>query len=135
VSVNGIANLPELLAYIQRHGADNERSGYWRDDIGSPFDPKVIASSPIKAIERIKSAVMLIYSSDDTMVPPSQSRDMARELRAKGKEVTALELPGDDHSLVRSETRVRMLKGLELFLSAHLLGVTSPVHPQGAPVQ
>lgn len=121
VSVNGVSNLPELGAYGEEHwGAESSQVGYWRDAIGSPLDPRVAANSPVNAVSRINSPVMLMYSSEDTVVPPSQSRGMARALQRSGKSVALVTLGGDDHWLSRSATRIRMLKELDGFLAAHL---------------
>ena len=121
VSINGVSNLPELGAYGKEHwGAESSQVGYWRDAIGSPLDPRVAASSPINSVERIKAPVMLMYSSDDTVVPPNQSRSMARALQKSGKRVVLIPLGGDDHWLSHSSTRIRMLKELDGFLAANL---------------
>ncbi len=41
---------------------------------------------------------------------------MAKALSAAGKRVTVVKLPGEDHWLSRTETRVKMLKAFESFL-------------------
>ncbi len=121
VSVNGVSNLPELGAYGKEHwGDESSQVGYWRDDIGSPLDPRVAAHSPVNAVAHINAPVMLMYSGDDTVVPPSQSRGMARALQRSGKHVVLVPLGHDDHWLSRSSTRVKMLKELDGFLAANL---------------
>jgi len=121
VSVIGVSNLPELGAYGKEHwGDESSQVGYWRDDIGSPLDPRVAASSPVNAVAHINAPIMLMYSSDDTVVPPSQSRDMARALQRSGKRSVLVSLGHDDHWLSRSSTRVKMLKELDRFLAANL---------------
>jgi dipeptidyl aminopeptidase/acylaminoacyl peptidase len=120
-SINGIASLSELGAYVREHfGEDSNQVGYWRDDIGSPLDPEVAARSPVNAVANIRSPVMLMYSTDDTIVPPSQSESMARALQRSGKDVSLVQLGGDDHWLSRSATRVRVLKELDSFLAKNL---------------
>jgi dipeptidyl aminopeptidase/acylaminoacyl peptidase len=120
-SINGITNLPELGAYARDHfGSDSFQVGYWRDDIGSPRDPEVAARSPLNAVENIRSPVMLMYSTDDTVVPPSQSEAMAHALQRNGKDFSLVTLGGDDHWLSRSATRVKILKELDSFLAKNL---------------
>lgn len=64
--------------------------------------------------------MLIIYSSEDTVVAPSQSEQLAHALKQSGKTVTLVKLSGDDHWLSRSETRVRMLKEVDGFLAAPL---------------
>ena len=121
VSVNGISNLPALLAYQKDHtGAESNQVAYWRDHIGPSTDAKVIEKSPAKAAAQIRVPVMLMHAANDTVVPESQSREMARELEKLKKPVTYVALAGEDHWLSQSATRLQMLKELEKFLSAQL---------------
>jgi dipeptidyl aminopeptidase/acylaminoacyl peptidase len=120
-SVNGVADLPNLLRYEKAHaGAESNQLAYWREHIGSPDDENVIAKSPQRAAANIKAAVMLMHAVNDTVVPQSQSQAMARELQGQLKSVTYVSLAGEDHWLSQSATRVQMLKELEKFLSEHL---------------
>ena len=121
VSINGVSNLPQMQHWVQvRSGSESDTVGYWRDSIGPHLDPKVIAASPVNAVDRIHVPIMLMVSSDDTVVPQSQSEQMARALQQSGKSVSVVTLQGDDHWLSHSETRVRMLKELDTFLAAQL---------------
>jgi dipeptidyl aminopeptidase/acylaminoacyl peptidase len=47
---------------------------------------------------------------------------MAHALQASGKSVELIELPGEDHWLSQSATRIRMLTELERFLGKYLAG-------------
>jgi dipeptidyl aminopeptidase/acylaminoacyl peptidase len=120
ISLNGISNLPGQLAYMSEHGFDQEEAIYWNDDIGSRFDPKVVASSPINAVTKIKSPVLLIYSDQDTLVPPYQSEGFAQALKKSGGSVALVKLSGEDHWLSHTESRVTMLKEVEAFLAKPL---------------
>lgn len=114
-SVNGISNLPELIGYDAEHSGSSDA-----ETIGESTDPQVLATSPIKAAARVRAPVLVMYCGDDTVVPPSQSENMARALREQGKSVELVKLEGDDHWLSRGATRVRMLKELETFLASQL---------------
>jgi dipeptidyl aminopeptidase/acylaminoacyl peptidase len=120
ISVNGISNLPEQVAFNLDHGFDQEEASFWHDDIGSRFDPQLVARSPINAVASIKSAVLLIYSSEDTLVPPNQSEAMAQALKKSGKPVTLVKLSGEGHWLSRSDGRITMLREMETFLGKQL---------------
>lgn len=120
-SVNGISNLAEMQQWLElRSGRESNLVGYWRESIGPRLDPKLGASSPLNAVQRVSAPVLIIYSNEDTVVAPSQSEQMARALKQSGKTVTLVKLSGDDHWLSRSETRVRMLKEVDGFLAAPL---------------
>jgi dipeptidyl aminopeptidase/acylaminoacyl peptidase len=74
----------------------------------------------VKAASQVRAPVLILYSADDTVVPPSQSQDMARALKEHGKTVQVVELKGDDHWLSYTETRTQMLQELDAFLAAQL---------------
>ena len=121
VSVNGVSNLSEMLGWeVAKVGKESNTVGYWQESIGPKLDPVVIAKSPAKAVEHVKAPILLIYSADDTVVPPSQSREMAQALKEHGTPVTLVKLDGDDHWLSRTDTRVQMLKNVDDFLAATL---------------
>ena len=54
---------------------------YWRDHIGASIDPQVIAKSPARFARAVRAPILLIHGVDDTVVPISQSRHMARALQ------------------------------------------------------
>jgi dipeptidyl aminopeptidase/acylaminoacyl peptidase len=121
VSVNGVSDLPQMLTYEKNHaGAESDTLAYWREHIGSGFDPQVIARSPLRAASQIKAPVMLMHAVNDTVVPQSQSEAMSRELDTLKKKVTYVRLPGEDHWLSQSPTRIRMLEELQKFLAEQL---------------
>ena len=121
VSVNGVSDLPAMFGYVDDHaGAESDSIAYWREDIGSPFDPHVIEKSPARAAQHVTVPVLLIHSMQDSVVPIAQSELMYRALIDAGKTATLVKLPGEDHWLSRSDTRVRVLKELDAFLDANL---------------
>ncbi len=117
VSVNGVSDLPAMLGYLSTHaGAESDSVIYWKENIGSAFDANTIDKSPARAAQQVKIPVLLIHSSEDTVVPIAQSETMNRALVESGKTVSFVKLPGDDHWLSRSDTRVRVLKEIDGFL-------------------
>jgi len=125
-SVNGISDIPQMAGFIRESsGADSDAYRSFRDLIGDPSEADVIAFSPSRAVEAIKAPILLIHAANDTRVPPSQSRIFADLLRQKGKAVELIELPGEDHWLSASPSRLTVLTALDRFLAAHL-GRTAP---------
>jgi dipeptidyl aminopeptidase/acylaminoacyl peptidase len=120
-SIGGVSDLPAMPGYLDnQHGEESDTVSYWKTDIGSAFDPEVIAKSPARAAAAVKAPVLLIHATDDTVVPIAQSERMARALTQAGKRSVFVKLPKEDHWLSRAETRIRVLEELESFLAANL---------------
>lgn len=123
VSINGISNLPAMLSYEEVHsGKESDSVSYWKDHIGPKTSPEVISKSPSRAAANVRAPVLLLHGVNDSVVPVTQSRDMATALNSLAKPHTLIELPGEDHWLSRSDSRIRVLTELEAFLATHLQG-------------
>jgi len=122
-SIGGVTDLPVMLAYVGRDDRESDTFAYWRDHIGSPFDPNVVGKSPARAAANVKAPILLLHGSNDTVVPIEQSRLMASALRAARREVEFIELTGEDHWMkTSSNSRIRTLTELESFLWKHIGG-------------
>src|SRR5262249_34713988 len=90
----------------------------WTRYVGarSDEDPVLAAVSPAAHAAEMTIPVLLIHGRDDTVVPIGQSRRMADALRAAGKPVELVELPGEDHWLSSGATRLQMLQATVAFL-------------------
>jgi dipeptidyl aminopeptidase/acylaminoacyl peptidase len=124
-SIAGVSDLPVMLAFASRDndGQESDTFAYWRDHIGSPFDPNVIGKSPARAAANVKAPILLIHGTNDTVVPIEQSRLMASALRASRRQVELVELTGEDHWMKTSSTsRIRTLTELESFLWKNIGG-------------
>ena len=122
VSIAGISDLPTLVASESRNeGRESDSFVAWRDHIGAPTDAQVIARSPARFAGAVRAPVLLIHGVDDTVVPISQSRHMARALKASPAPSELIELPGEDHWMMTSSaSRIRTLTELERFLGKYL---------------
>jgi dipeptidyl aminopeptidase/acylaminoacyl peptidase len=121
VSVAGVADLAEMLAWEEKMGGDDSDSVYyWRDSIGSRDDARVGQKSPARHAARIKVPVLLMHGSNDSVVPFAQSRMMANALKAAGVPHRLITLDGEDHWLSSGTTRIRMLAEIEKFLATNL---------------
>ncbi len=111
-----------MLYMHQPHDVlDNRSERFWDRflAIKNPDDPKLDAISPIKHIDKVSIPILLIHGRDDTVVPFSQSQDMADALKSAGKTVEFVKLDGEDHWLSRSTTRTQMLDATVKFLEAN----------------
>ena len=124
-SISGVSDLPAMLGYESRiAGKESNTLDYWREHIGSPNDPNVIAKSPARSAATVRAPILLLHGTEDTVVPITQSRAMANALKALNKPHELVELPGEDHWLSASVTRIRTLTELERFLGKHLGAAT-----------
>ena len=122
VSIAGLSDLRDQLVYWHRlaHIEDrNER--FWDRFLGiSDYDdPKLDAISPIKHVDKISIPILLIHGRDDTVVPFSQSDDMADALKDAKKPYEFVELKHEDHWLSKSDTREQMLEATVKFLETN----------------
>jgi dipeptidyl aminopeptidase/acylaminoacyl peptidase len=122
VSVAGVSDMREMMQWKEDRSRDeNLLDRYWLRYTGatSKDDPALDVISPIKHIDKITIPVLLIHGKDDTVVPFAQSEDMVDAMRKAGKNVSFVQLDGEDHWLSRSATRQAMLKATADFLKAN----------------
>ncbi len=79
--------------------------------------------SPIHAIERLGSALLVLQGAEDRVVPPSQAQTIVEAVRAKGLPVAYLLFEHEQHGFRRVETIRRALEA-ELFFYGRVLGFT-----------
>lgn len=123
VSIAGLSDLKAQLEYWHwpRNYVDARGERFWDRFLGvtEPDDPKLDAISPIKHVDRVTIPILLIHGKDDTVVPFSQSDDMADVLKDAKKPYEFVVLKGEDHWLSKSETRLQMLEATMKFLETN----------------
>ena len=72
--------------------------------------------SPIHHLDRLSSPMLLQQGLDDRVVPPSQAREMAAAVRAKGLPVALVMYAGEGHGFRRADTIVASLNAKLSFL-------------------
>lgn len=121
VSVNGIADIPNMVGFIQKqHGEESDSLRAWKDLIGNPSDEDLARFSPARSVESIQDPILLVHGTSDTVVPFSQSANFARLLDQHGRPNQLVPLEGEDHWLSTSASRLTLLQALEKFLATHL---------------
>ena len=78
--------------------------------------------SPITHIERLAVPVVLFQGAEDRVVPPEQSRMIARALKENGLDCEYVEFEGEQHGFRKSETIVRAA-GIELAFYRRVFGL------------
>jgi dipeptidyl aminopeptidase/acylaminoacyl peptidase len=122
ISVNGVSNIPKMLNEERSsHGENSWAFTYWESVIKNDTLSKnhLKEVSPINYAKDFQAPTLLIYSKNDTIVSPNQSKNMASRLKRAKKPVEIIALKGEDHWLSNSETRLSMLKAIDDFLKVH----------------
>jgi dienelactone hydrolase len=127
-SVNGVTDLPQLIGYVEtEYGEESHMFHDVRRQLGRATDVRNVEKSPARQAAHIQAPVLLMHGVDDTVVPVVHSQIMSDALTRLNKRVKFVKLPGEDHWLSRSETRMRVLTELETFLAEHLKPAANPV--------
>lgn len=122
-SIAGLSDLKRMLKSDRRkYGGRHWAISYWeRQYGGEDFDWKALdAISPVNFADKYEAPILLIHGKKDTVVPLEQSKVMRNALRKAGKDVTLVELKGEDHWLSYSDSRLETLRELARFIEEHL---------------
>lgn len=119
VSINGVSDLPRMVSYLYqfvggRTAAMFITGGTWQEQ------RQLRENSPVHRAEDIIAPVLLLAGTLDRIVPPDQSRVMARALRRAGKQHELIEMEGGGHNLARADHRLTFFSELDRFLAQHL---------------
>lgn len=81
--------------------------------------PDFKAVSPLYAIDRIKTPLLLIHGKKDVTVDHVQSSKMYKAMNKAGKTVDFVSLEEADHYFTREADRLTLLKSMENFLATY----------------
>ena len=115
--VSGPSDLRQFVSWAKaQHGAESQR--YWKRFMGAedPKDPVLDQISPALHVDKITIPILLVHGKDDTVVPLAQTSYMEHALKAAGKPVETVIMPGEDHWLSQGQTRLLMLQSVVAFL-------------------
>lgn len=114
ISIAGVANLRREVNDFGNALKSNLFRDQWQR-----MTPDFAAVSPIKAVSRIKTPLLLIHGKKDVTVDHVQSVIMNNAMRDAGKPVEFVSIPLADHYFSRQEDRVTLLSSMESFLSKY----------------
>lgn len=114
IAYAGMADLTAMIRYGDRYLNSNSRRASWQENA-----PDVRLVSPIHFAPEFSAPVLLMHGRKDLRVPVVQSREMAKKLKAAGKEHRYVEQPEADHHFSREADRIEFLKEVEAFLARH----------------
>ncbi|MEZ5997286.1 MAG: prolyl oligopeptidase family serine peptidase [Hyphomonas sp.] len=103
-------------------GRKHSAVAYWQRIIGNLKDDKekLERISPANSADAFKAPVLLIHGKDDTVVPIIQSKIMEKALKKAGKDVTFIQMKGEDHWLSEGDTRIEALRAMADFVETHI---------------
>jgi dipeptidyl aminopeptidase/acylaminoacyl peptidase len=119
VSVAGVADMRRMLSDISAEsGRDRRALEFWRG-LSSAQSQDLEAISPAPQAAKADAPILLIHGENDSVVRIDQSRLMERALKAAGKPVDLVVMPGEDHWLSGEATRQAMLEASVAFVLKH----------------
>jgi dipeptidyl aminopeptidase/acylaminoacyl peptidase len=77
--------------------------------------------SPVFHAEKIKDPVAIFQGEEDKVVPPSQSEEIVKALKANGIPHEYHLYPGEGHGFRKSETRKKYYEAIERFLLQYVI--------------
>jgi dienelactone hydrolase len=118
VAVAGVSDLSDMYWTDYREsGQSTATKRSLQESLGSPAG--FAAVSPRKHAREADAPILLIHGKDDTVVPLKQSTAMADALKDAGKPHELVVMPGEDHWLSRSASRLQMLEASVAFVQKH----------------
>jgi dipeptidyl aminopeptidase/acylaminoacyl peptidase len=126
VSVAGVSDLDKMVETdLEEQAGDASLRRALKELVGSGKDLRAV--SPLRHAAAADAPILLIHGKDDIVVLHDQSAAMANALRKADNAVEFVTLPGEDHWLSTSKTRLAMLKAAIIFVEKHNpAGVTAP---------
>lgn len=122
-AIAGVSDLRKMLGReaSDAGGSKNSTLRYWQRYMGAQniYDTSVDAWSPARLANKVSVPLQLVHGKDDLVVPMEQSNFMVDAMKAAGKPVDMVVLPGEDHWLSRPTTRIAMLEAVIAFLEKH----------------
>ncbi|XP_052284418.1 acylamino-acid-releasing enzyme-like [Dreissena polymorpha] len=97
---------------------------------GQPFDfttipsPESLAAmwkcSPLQYVDQVKTPLMIMIGTDDLRVPPKQSYEMYKALKARNKKVRYIAYPDNGHPIVKVDSEADAFINIYKWFSEHL---------------
>ena len=138
VSWAGISDLGAFMRFKRGGLFVGERSpayDYWVKAIGDPDADKarLDQASAVTYAATYGPPVLLIHGDSDTNVPPDQSREMERALKAAHRDVKLTLIKGEDHTDWDSDHEQAAITEVADFITAHIAPAKlAPVKPAAA---
>jgi dipeptidyl aminopeptidase/acylaminoacyl peptidase len=128
VSLAGVSDLEAWVAGSIFDDSDRLARELKRARIGDPSSQREQFDrvSPLKNAARVGIPLLIAHGEEDTRVLPSQSEKMVAALKANGKSVEWLPLPGEGHGLYYTDNKKRYYAALLSFLQRYIGDTNRP---------
>lgn len=114
ISIAGVSSLRREVNDFANSIKANKYTDDWKR-----MTPDFDAVSPIKAVDRIKTPLLLVHGKKDITVDHVQSAKMYARMKSAGKTVEFVSLPLADHYYTRQADRVALLTAMDNFLAKY----------------
>ena len=121
VSVAGVSDLSLMFTDDSDASRDVYGRLFRRRTIGDPAEDEKLFDevSPLKGAARVQVPILLAHGELDQRVPIVHSEKMVRALKANGKSVVWMPMPGERHGFARKDSRERFYNALFEFLATN----------------
>ncbi len=122
ISRAGDSDLNQLLNYARREeGNDSLTYKWWVKLVGDPKDDAAMlkTGSPRLRVAEIKTPLLLYHGSEDNIVNPDASRDMAKAMKKAGKTCDYVEVKGEGHRGWSDDNERQFITRAIGFIGAH----------------
>ncbi len=119
IDVVGIANFVTFLENTRDYRRDLRRAEYG-DESNGEMRAFLQEISPLTHVDRITSALFVAHGSNDPRVPVGEAEQIARAVRAKGREVWTMIANNEGHGFQKKENRDRYSELAVMFLERTL---------------
>jgi dipeptidyl aminopeptidase/acylaminoacyl peptidase len=128
IDIVGISNLATFLENTSGYRRRHREAEYGSLEEDREF---LENKAPINHIDNIKTPLMVIQGANDPRVPLSESEQMVKVMREKGKPVEFIVFQDEGHGIVRLKNKMIAYPAMVEFLERHLNWLRQPDHKRG----
>ncbi len=122
ISMSGVSDWPKMFDKDSRRPEYRRAAKKWTKEIGDPEldEEQLKARSPYYFAKDIKMPVLIIHGKQDSTVPMSQAKQMAKQLKKFGNKPETLYLGWEAHGLHKQRSREEAYQKIIDFLEDNI---------------
>lgn len=123
ISINGVTDLPEIIAYDKKDLDENIIEKYIYQRIGHPEKDEsyLAAHSPARLAHDFKIPSLVVASTDDTIVPYDQAKSLVKALKKAGKDYEFIKVKDAGHNpFYYRDDMIEIYGAVDKFLAKYL---------------
>jgi dipeptidyl aminopeptidase/acylaminoacyl peptidase len=128
IDVVGISNLATFLENTSGYRRRHREAEYGNLEEDRDFLENI---APVNHIDNIKAPLLVIQGANDPRVPLSESKQMVKIMKEKGKPVEFIVFQDEGHGIVRLKNKRIAYPAIVAFLERHLHQTHKNVHQSG----